>query len=168
MKPLKTLKVMEYKTVPIDKIKPDPDQPRKVFDEEAIKEMAISIKNEGIINDIEVDENFLIVTGERRWRAAKIAGLEEVPVKIIKITGKERFIRQVQENIHQNTMTPLDTAEALEQIRGWIASSTVELARDEYHKGERYKRGIAELHKLLGTPETTLARYLNILGETEE
>ena len=159
---------MEYKTVPIDKIKADPNQPRKSIDEDAINEMAVSIKNEGIINAIEVDENFIIITGERHWRAAKIAELEEVPVKILKITGDERFIRQVQENIHQNTMTPLDTAEALDKIRGMIASSTVELARDEYHKGERYQRGVAELNKLLGTPIPSLIRYLNLLGEDEE
>ena len=161
---------MEYKTVPIDKIKPDPDQPRKVFDEEAIKEMAISIKNEGIINDIEVDENFIIVTGERRWRAAKIAGLEEVPIKVIQITGKERFIRQVQENIHQNTMAPLDTAEALDQIRGWvsIATAAVDNESDSKHKSEFFQKGITKLHELLGIPESTIRRYLNLLGEPEE
>ena len=161
---------MEYKTVPIDSIKADPSQPRKFFDEEAIKEMAISIKNEGIINDIEVDEDSIIVTGERRWRAAKIAGLEEVPVKILKITGQDRFIRQVQENIHQNTMTPLDTAEALEQIRKMVSTTTAAIDNDQdsKHNAEFFKRGITKLHELLGTPESTIRRYLNLLGEDEE
>lgn len=161
---------MEYKTVPISKIKADPNQPRKFFDEEAIKEMAVSIKNEGIINDIEVDENFIIVTGERRWRAAKIAGLEEIAVKVIKITGDERYIRQVQENIHQNTMTPLDTAEALDKIRGMVSIATVAIDNesDMKHKSEFFKKGITKLHELLGTPETTIRRYLSLLGEDEE
>ena len=159
---------IEYKTVPIEKLKPDPNQPRKTIDEEEIEEIAVSIKNEGVINPIEIDKDFLIITGERRWRAAKIAGLKEVPTKILKVTADERFIRQVQENIHQNTMAPLDTAEALEKIRKMLTSSTVELVRDPKHQGERSKKGIKELHELLGKPQGTILRYLNLLGETEE
>jgi len=160
---------MKYQTIPIDKIRPDPNQPRKNFDEEALKEMTVSISNEGVINAIEVDKDMVIITGERRWRASKMAGLKEIPVKIIeKISPKERFIRQVQENIHQNTMSPLDTATSLEKIRTWVSSSTVELDRDKKHQADRYRKGILELHKLLGTPESTISRFLDLLGETGE
>ena len=80
----------KYISIPIDKIRPDKNQPRKSFDEDALKGMAVSIKNEGVINAIEIDEKFIIITGEQRWRAAKIAGLKEVPVKIIENITEER------------------------------------------------------------------------------
>jgi ParB/RepB/Spo0J family partition protein len=158
-----------YQVVPIDKLRPDPKQPRRHIDEDSIKGMSVSIKSEGVINPIEVDENFIIVTGERRWRSSKLAGLKEVPIKIIPgLSAHDRFIRQVQENIHQNTMAPLDTAEALDKIRKWLPTSTVEVARDEFHKGARYQKGVTELHKLLGIPESTISESLDLLGEPEE
>ena len=161
---------MNYQVVPIEKLKPDLDQPRKYFDEESIIGMADSINNEGVINAIEVDENFIIITGERRWRASKLAGLKEVPVKILaKITPKERFIRQVQENIHQNTMSAWDTAIAIDKIRKFIlTSSAAELVRDSRHKGKRSQKGVLELHKLLGIPESTISEFLDLLTETGE
>lgn len=155
---------MEYKTISIDLIKPDPNQPRKHIDLESLEEMAVSIKNEGVINAIEVDENMVIITGERRWRAAKICKLTEVPIKVCHgLSDKERFIRQVQENVNHNTMSALDTAEALERIRGWVLSSPAELRNTS--KGYRYgKPGVIELHNLLGIPESTISELLDLLG----
>src|SRR3989338_5939330 len=112
---------MEYKTIPIDKIKTDSNNPRQSSKEENFKEMAKSILTAGVINPIEVDKNLVIITGERRWRAAKIAGLKMVPVRIIDISEDKRFVRQVIENIHQNTMAPLDIAMALDKIRNRVA-----------------------------------------------
>jgi hypothetical protein len=155
----------KYISVSIDKIRPDKNQPRKSFDEKALRGMAVSIKNEGIINAIEVDEKFIIITGEQRWKAAKIAGLKEVPVKIIEnITERERFIRQLQENIHQNTMSSLDTANAFEKVREWLSSSAAELVRDKKHQGERYQKGVTELAELFGVDKVTVIEYLNLLG----
>ena|SRR3989344_6903003 len=159
---------MKYQTVPIGKLKPDPNQPRKHIDEEALKALAVSIKNEGIINPIEVDESFGIITGEQRWRAAKIAGLKEVPVKVIgKLSAKGQFIHQMQENIHQNTMAPLDMAEALERIRKTVVNPAVGVkqGRGGFRHGTR---GIKELHDLLGIPEQTISDYLFLLSETGE
>jgi len=125
---------MNHKIVSIDKLRPDPNQPRKFFDAETIVALAVSIRNEGIINSIEVDKNYVIITGEQRWKAAKIAGLKEVPVKIIEgIDSRGRFIRQVQENIHQNTMAVWDTAEALYKIMTWLSKSAADLVRDKKH-----------------------------------
>src|SRR3989344_4249364 len=112
---------MNYQTIAIEKLHPDPNQPRKYIDEDALKEMAVSVKNEGLINPIEVDGKFVIITGERRWRAAKIAGLKTVPIGVLEnISAKDRFIRQMQENLHQDTMSAWDTAEALDKIRKTI------------------------------------------------
>ena len=98
------------------RLKPDKNQPRKYIDEEKVKAMTVSIKNEGIINPIEVDKHMIIITGEMRWRASMLANLKRVPVKVIyKITPQERFLRQLHENVHNNTMSPWDTAKAYEK-----------------------------------------------------
>ncbi len=91
---------MKIVNVLLSKIKPDKNQPRQTIDEEHIKEISQSIVTEGVINAIEIDENNVIITGEQRWRAAKLAGLKEVPCKILKITPELRFRRQVIENLH--------------------------------------------------------------------
>ena len=108
---------MNIQMINVNKIKPDPNQPRKTIDEERIKEMAQSITTEGVINPIEIDENNIIITGEMRWRSAKKAGLIEVPCKRLTLTDDIRFRRQVIENIHHNTMTAWDTAEALKKLQ---------------------------------------------------
>jgi ParB/RepB/Spo0J family partition protein len=105
---------MQISEIEIDKIRPDPDQPRKRFDDEAIKGLAKNISIEGIINPIEVDKDYVIVTGETRWRAAKLAGLATVPIKVIDVPdSKLRFRRQFLENIHNNTMDIEETANAM-------------------------------------------------------
>ncbi len=159
----------KHQVAPIGKLQPDKNQPRSYFDEETLEAMAVSIKNEGVINAIEVDKNFIIITGEQRWRAAQLAGLKEVPVKVLEaISEKERFIRQMQENLSRNTMGPMETAKGFDKIRGkWLASTTAALARDKFHKGNRYQKGIKELHEIFGLPETTIITYLNLLEEKD-
>ena len=96
------LKVLE---VSIDSVSPNPNQPRKTFDEAALNELAASIKEQGIIQPIVVEEivhgKYSIVAGERRFRAAKIAGLDKVPVIIKKLTEQQRIQMSLVENIYQ-------------------------------------------------------------------
>ncbi len=158
---------MKITEVEIDKIKADTNQPRQSRNEENLKELAQSIVTAGIIYPIEIDKNFVIITGERRWRAAKIAGLKVVPVRILDISDDDRFIRQAIENIHQEKMSPLDTAMMLDKIRKKILSSAAEVKKG--HGGFRHGQpGVRELHKLLGMPESTISEYLALLGETKE
>ena len=82
-------------TVSIDRIDPATEQPRKRFDDEKLKELAESIRNEGIIQPIVVQENgsrYTIVAGERRYRAAKLVGLAEVPIAVSLRTGGKRYL----------------------------------------------------------------------------
>lgn len=159
---------MNYKTIAIGELKPDPEQPRKHINEEAVKEMAVSIKSEGVINPIEVDGKFNIITGELRWQAAKIAGLKEVPVKVLKnLSLKKRHIRQVQENLHHNSMSAYDTAVALDKIRKTFLTPAAEVKKGS--GGFRHgKHGVKELHDLLGIPETTISETLDLLGVSDE
>lgn len=159
--------MQNYQLVPITKLKPDPEQPRKYFDEDALDGMVTSIKNEGLINAIEVDKDYVIVTGERRWRASKKAGLKDVPVKVLEgLTPQARFIRQVQENIHQNTMSAWDTAEALEKVREEILRTAAGVKKNE-HGGHRHGiEGVVELSDLFGIPRQTITEFLDLLKET--
>jgi len=102
--------------IQIDKIQFDKTQPRKFIDQKKVKEMALSILTQGVINPIEIDKDFKIVTGELRYRASMEAELRTVPCKVIEISDKERFERQVIENVHHNTMSDWDTAKALEKL----------------------------------------------------
>lgn len=107
---------MQIVELDIDKITPDPGNPRTTIDEMDLRGMAQSIITEGVINAIEIDKKNVIITGERRWRASKLAGLKTVPVKILEISNEERFMRQVIENVHNNTMTDMDTARSIEKL----------------------------------------------------
>ena len=106
---------MNIQEIPINKISPDPKQPRKFLDKERIKQLSVSIRNKGVINPIEIDKKFVIITGEMRWQASKLAGLEKVPCKVFDINPDQRFLRQMHENIHQRTMTDWDIAEGLKK-----------------------------------------------------
>ena len=107
---------MDIKEISVTKIRRDPHQPRTSFDENEIEDIAQSIKTVGVINPIEVDTEYVIITGERRWRAAKEAGLKTIPVKILKISKEDRYMRQVIENTHHDTRSEWDVAKSLEKL----------------------------------------------------
>jgi len=100
--------------VPIDLLKRDYKQPRKTFAEESIESMAKTIKVHGTINPIEVDGKNVVITGEIRWRAAKLAGMKKVPIRRIKnITLHERLERQLIENLHRIELTSVERENAI-------------------------------------------------------
>ncbi len=117
-------KVVE-KVVPADqmmkltKIEPNREQPRKNFDEDALLELADSIKKFGVIQPIVVQKNkdyYEIIAGERRWRAAKLAGLKEVPVIIKEFTKQEAAEISLIENIQRENLNPIEEAYAYERL----------------------------------------------------
>jgi len=157
-----------YEMRKLSEISPDPNQPRRNIDKDKIEEMAKSIKTEGIINAIEIDENNVIVTGETRWRAAQVAGLEMIPCKVISIEGRDRFRRQVIENVCNNTMNPIDTAKALEKLlEKYSTSSPGELVRDPHHSGEYHSQGIKELAEEIGKGKSFISEHLDLLKMTK-
>jgi ParB family transcriptional regulator, chromosome partitioning protein len=101
--------------VHVKSIKPNPYQPRKVFDEVAIKELSDSIKEHGILQPIIVRKTgmtYEIVVGERRFRAAKLAGLDEVPAVVRTLTDEETMELAILENLQREDLTPIEEAEA--------------------------------------------------------
>lgn len=99
--------------VKLTKIEPNREQPRKIFDEEALKELAASIKQFGLIQPILVQDkkdHYQIIAGERRWRAAKLAGLKEVPVIIREYTDREIAEIALIENVQREDLNPIEEA----------------------------------------------------------
>ena len=105
--------------MPIDKIEPNPDQPRNQFDEDTLQELADSIKQYGMLQPILVtpkDDFYEIIAGERRWRAAKQAGLNEVPVMIRKYNENEIVEIALIENIQRDNLNPIEEAMAYKRL----------------------------------------------------
>lgn len=105
--------------VKITKIEPNREQPRKNFDEDALQELADSIKQFGLLQPILVQQRdgyYEIVAGERRWRAAKLAGLKEVPVIIRNLTEQEIVEISLIENIQRENLNPIEEAQAYKKL----------------------------------------------------
>ena len=105
--------------IKITKIEPNREQPRKNFDEDALLELAESIKQHGLIQPILVQDrkdHYEIIAGERRWRAAKLAGLKEVPVIIRNFTEQEIVEISLIENIQREDLNPIEEAQAYKRL----------------------------------------------------
>lgn len=105
--------------VPLNMIKSNVEQPRKAFDNEKIIELSESIKQHGIIQPLIVKqdgENYIIVAGERRWRAAKLIGIKEIPVIIMDLTDKEVLEVSLIENIQREDLNPIEEAIAYKKL----------------------------------------------------
>jgi len=107
--------------VPIERITPNPLQPRSTMQAEALEELAASIKEHGILQPLLVtydagNDGYILVAGERRLRAARLAGLEYVPVLVRQATDQQRLELALIENVQRADLTPLETAEAYRQL----------------------------------------------------
>lgn len=103
----------------INEIEPNKEQPRKVFDEDALQELADSIKQYGIIQPLVVQKKgnlYEIIAGERRWRAARIAGLKKVPVIVREYTEQEVAEISLIENIQRENLNPIEEAMAYQRL----------------------------------------------------
>lgn len=103
----------------INQVEPNREQPRKVFDEESLQELAESIKQFGVLQPLIVQQRkdyYEIIAGERRWRAAKLAGLKEVPVVIREMTDQEIVEISLIENIQRENLNPIEEAAAYKRL----------------------------------------------------
>ena len=106
-------------TVRLSRIEPNPEQPRRRFDEEALKELSDSIKEYGVLQPLVVKrkgDRFEIIAGERRWRAARLAGLKEVPVIIKDLAPKEILEISLVENLQREDLNAIEEAEAYDKL----------------------------------------------------
>ncbi len=103
-------------------LNPDPEQPRKKFDQEKINQLSQTMKTQGVINPIEIDENNVIITGEMRWRASKKANLKKIACReVIGLSEIEKFERQTIENLHHNILTSIEKENAIKKL--WESKS---------------------------------------------
>ncbi len=105
--------------MPIQKLEPNPQQPRNQFDEDGLQELADSIKQYGILQPLLVkkrDHYYEIIAGERRWRAAKLAGMKEVPVIVKDFTEREIVEIALIENIQRENLSPIEEAMAYKKL----------------------------------------------------
>ena len=121
---------VEYITV--NKLVVNPFQPRKIFNEEALQELAESIKEHGIIQPIVVrkkEKKYEIIAGERRFRAAKLAGLNEVPAIVKEMTEQQMMEVAILENLQREDLTPIEEAEAYSSLIENLNFTQEELAK---------------------------------------
>ncbi|MCR4589415.1 MAG: ParB/RepB/Spo0J family partition protein [Lachnospiraceae bacterium] len=105
--------------VKLSRLEPDPEQPRKDFGEDEINELADSIRTHGVFQPLlvqEKDRGYMIVAGERRWRAAKIAGLHEVPVIVREFNEQEKVEIQLLENLQRQKLNPIEEGQAYKRL----------------------------------------------------
>lgn len=136
----------------INEVEPNPNQARKIFDEEAIEELANSIKEYGVIQPIIVTKKanyYEIIAGERRWRASKKAGLEEIPVIIREDDERRNQEISLIENIQREDLNPIEKARGIRQLM------------DEY---ELTQQRVAEI---LGKSRSSIANTVRILNLDE-
>ena len=110
------------KEIELDRIQPDPDQPRTVIQEEPLQELAESIRLEGVLQPIAVrydgeDDIYIIIHGERRWRAAREAGIGTIPAVVREIEPRNILLQQLMENIVREDLNALDRAHALRSLK---------------------------------------------------
>lgn len=112
--------VSDLRTVAIDRIERNPEQPRQVFEAAALEELAASIKEHGVLQPIIItphDDGFVIVAGERRWRAAKVAGLTKIPALIRTLSAQHKLELSLIENLQREQLNVMETATAYLKLR---------------------------------------------------
>jgi ParB family chromosome partitioning protein len=140
-------------TVKLRNIQPNPFQPRTEFDEEKLTELAESIKQQGVIQPLIVEQDrdvYTIIAGERRFRAARMAGLSEVPVILRKFTDDEKLEIALIENIQREDLNPIEEAKAYRKLM------------------ERNKLSQDSLAKKIGKKRSTVANSMRLLKLPED
>ena len=144
-------------TLPLREIEPDKDQPRKDFDEQALSELADSIARHGLLQPIAVRAAaggaYKIIAGERRWRAARLAGLSEVPVVIKDVTDTEAMELALIENLQREDLDPVEEAMGYRQLM-----DRCELPQEQAaQKLGKSRSAVANSLRLLNLPDDVLA-----------
>lgn len=142
--------------VSVDRIEANPNQPRKAFDFKALDELAASIKTSGVIQPIVVrrqGEGYQLIVGERRWRAARQAGLQRIPAIVREVTDAESLELALVENLLREDLNPIEEAEAYQKLLAQFGWTQEELAQ----RVGRDRSSIANCLRLLKLPEAIQA-----------
>lgn len=138
--------------LPIDRIRPNPFQPRQRFDEEELEELAASIRENGLLQPIVVrntPDGYELIAGERRFRAAQRAGLQEVPAVVRDVDDREALELALIENLQRTDLNPIEEALAYERLRTQFGLTQDEIAL----RVGKHRSTIANALRLLRLPE---------------
>lgn len=138
--------------VDIDKIEPNKNQPRKRFEENALEELAESIKEHGVIQPIilkKINSGYEIIAGERRWRASKIAGIKKIPAVIKNIDDLKAFETALVENLQREGLNPMEEAKSYKRLIEEFSLSQEEAAK----KVGKSRSVVANVMRLLNLDE---------------
>lgn len=143
-------------TLPLREIEPDPGQTRKTFDDETLAELSASIAEHGLLQPIAVrpkpSGGYLIVAGERRWRASRMAGLTEVPVIVKDVTDEQAMELALVENLQREDLDPVEEAAGIRELMTRCDLTQEQAAR----KLGKSRSALANSLRLLSLPETVL------------
>lgn len=154
-------RVSELRHIKITEISPDSDQPRRAFDEDAINELAASIAEHGILQPIVVtpkNGGYQIVAGERRYRAAKIAGLDKIPSLVRTLTDQHKLELSLIENLQRRDLNPLETATAYLKLRDQFNLTLDEIG---HRVGGKSVSAVSNTLRLLRLPESVRRAVLD-------
>ena len=137
----------------INEIEPNRDQPRKIFEEQALAELSASIKEHGVLQSLLVrpmaDGSYRLVAGERRYRAARMAGVTEVPVTIREMTDEEESIFALIENLHREDLNAIEEAQGIKTLIDTFGFTQEEAAQ----KVGKSRTAVTNSLRLLNLPE---------------
>lgn len=146
--------------IPVNEIRPNPYQPRKVFNDEALKELSSSIKQHGVFTPILVKKSiqgYDLIAGERRLRASKLAGLENIPAIIVDFDDQEMMEIALLENIQREDLNVIEEAKAYEKLIQRLGYTQEQLA----HRVGKSREHITNLLRLLKLPEDVQEYVVN-------
>ncbi len=141
-----------YRDIEVNRIRPNPEQPRQHFDTAAIEDLSHSIRQHGVVQPLvvaEVEEGFQIVVGERRWRAAKLAGLERVPVIVTEVSDRQTLELALIENLQRSDLNALEEALAYQRLLQVYGLTQTEIGEQV----GRSRVAITNTVRLLALPE---------------
>ena len=150
----------EQSKIPVDEIRPNPYQPRKVFNDEALKELSSSIKQHGVFTPILVKKSiqgYDLIAGERRLRASKLAGLKDIPAIIVDFDDQEMMEIALLENIQREDLNVIEEAKAYEKLIQRLNYTQEQLA----HRVGKSREHITNLLRLLKLPEDVQEYVVN-------
>jgi len=138
--------------LPVDAISPNPNQPRKDFEIQALKDLSASLKHSGVLQPVVVrrtGQGYQLIVGERRWRAAKLAGIERIPAVIREATDSESLELALVENLLRENLNPMEEAEAYQRLLADFDWTQEELAE----RVGKDRSSISNCLRLLKLPE---------------
>lgn len=145
----------ELREIPVSAVRPNRYQPRNVFDDDALAELANSIRELGVLQPIlvrEVDDGFELIAGERRWRAAQVAGLERVPALVRQVEHQASLEQALVENLQREDLNPVEEALAYRQLVDEFGLSHDEVAQ----RVGRSRSAVSNTVRLLQLPPEVL------------